>query len=595
VISHQNTEDVSAYLLDPGRIRLKEFYHKKKNPTEYLVQALENYGKSLQYGQKHIFQSLPRMLTLWFGDDIPRSDDQKEKLSSSDFERANDLMKGFCQKLPPSIWLTCLPQLVSRMTHPEHTILPILDNILSSILEKFPGQAFWGFISTAHSHSKERVARANQVRQRAAQNRESANILNDSELLSKNLEALAMYNFDVKTSWKLRLSEFFPELLRWKGEALLPLQSQLITNSSSQGSTATGPRLSSSVYIVGFEDTFELIRSLQKPRKILAKGSDGKLYPLLVKKDTLRKDARIMEFNDVMNKLLQRVPDSRNKNLRIRTYAVVPLNEDCGVVEWVQHMNSLRGICLQEKEISDDFKDDMKKIERIWKSKIPPVKKFESACAIFQTVFHHWFLSKFSDPMAWLNARTVCSRSLAVMSMVGGVVGLGDRHGENILIETTTGECMHVDFNCLFWRGLEFTVPERVPFRLTPNLVDGMGCTGYLGTFKKACVNTLQILRHNKDTLLSVLETLVHDPLAEWEKTKEVKSSSSSRSKRSNETNNKGASHARTIIRKVSEILEGYSNSLLPLSVEGQVETLIQEATNPKNLGQMFLGWSSYM
>ena len=27
---------------------------------------------------------------------------------------------------------------------------------------------------------------------------------------------------------------------------------------------------------------------------------------------------------------------------------------------------------------------------------------------------------------------------------------LGDRHGENILLDTNTGDVVHVDFNCLF-------------------------------------------------------------------------------------------------------------------------------------------------
>ena len=34
--------------------------------------------------------------------------------------------------------------------------------------------------------------------------------------------------------------------------------------------------------------------------------------------------------------------------------------------------------------------------------------------------------------------------------MVGYVLGLGDRHGENILFDSTNGDCIHVDFNCLF-------------------------------------------------------------------------------------------------------------------------------------------------
>lgn len=41
---------------------------------------------------------------------------------------------------------------------------------------------------------------------------------------------------------------------------------------------------------------------------------------------------------------------------------------------------------------------------------------------------------------------------MGVMSMIGYILGLGDRHGENILFDSTTGDTVHVDFNCLFNR-----------------------------------------------------------------------------------------------------------------------------------------------
>ena len=48
------------------------------------------------------------------------------------------------------------------------------------------------------------------------------------------------------------------------------------------------------------------------------------------------------------------------------------------------------------------------------------------------------------------NSRLGYCRTAAVMSMVGYILGLGDRHGENILFDSTNGDCVHVDFNCLF-------------------------------------------------------------------------------------------------------------------------------------------------
>lgn len=48
--------------------------------------------------------------------------------------------------------------------------------------------------------------------------------------------------------------------------------------------------------------------------------------------------------------------------------------------------------------------------------------------------------------------------TLAVMSMVGYILGLGDRHGENILLDTTCGDVVHVDFNCLFGKVILFSL-----------------------------------------------------------------------------------------------------------------------------------------
>ena len=37
-----------------------------------------------------------------------------------------------------------------------------------------------------------------------------------------------------------------------------------------------------------------------------------------------------------------------------------------------------------------------------------------------------------------------------MVAQVGHIVGLGDRHGENILFDAASGDVVHVDFSCLF-------------------------------------------------------------------------------------------------------------------------------------------------
>ena len=86
---------------------------------------------------------------------------------------------------------------------------------------------------------------------------------------------------------------------------------------------------------------------------------------------------------------------------------------------------------------------------------------------MFPPVFHKWFLNTFFEPANWFQSRIAYAHTTAVWSMVGHIVGLGDRHGENILFDSTTGDCVHVDFSCLFDKGLQLEKPELVPFRLT--------------------------------------------------------------------------------------------------------------------------------
>lgn len=131
---------------------------------------------------------------------------------------------------------------------------------------------------------------------------------------------------------------------------------------------------------------------------------------------------------------------------------------------------------------------------------------------------HKWMLGRFPEPGAWLAARLAFTRSNAAWAMVGHVLGLGDRHGENIMINGITGETMHVDFGCLFDRGLTLEVPEMVPFRMTQNVVDCFGVSGVEGGFRRAAEITLQVLRGNKAALMTCAETFLHDPLVDWTK-----------------------------------------------------------------------------
>lgn len=45
------------------------------------------------------------------------------------------------------------------------------------------------------------------------------------------------------------------------------------------------------------------------------------------------------------------------------------------------------------------------------------------------------------------------TKSVAVASIVGHILGIGDRHRSNILVSTLTGEVLHIDFGVAFDQG----------------------------------------------------------------------------------------------------------------------------------------------
>ena len=55
-----------------------------------------------------------------------------------------------------------------------------------------------------------------------------------------------------------------------------------------------------------------------------------------------------------------------------------------------------------------------------------------------------WLRSQNSE--VWLDRRTTYTRSLAVMSMAGYILGLGDRHPSNLLLDRISGRIVHIDF-----------------------------------------------------------------------------------------------------------------------------------------------------
>ncbi|KFM68138.1 Serine/threonine-protein kinase SMG1, partial [Stegodyphus mimosarum] len=121
-----------------------------------------------------------------------------------------------------------------------------------------------------------------------------------------------------------------------------------------------------------------------------------------------------------------------------------------------------------------------------------------------------------SSALEWWNVTQTYNHSTAVMSIIGYIIGLGDRHLDNVLVDLSTGEVVHIDYNVCFEKGKNLRVPEKVPFRMTPNIRSALGLTGVEGVFRTSCEHVLKVLRRGRETLLTLLEAFVYDPLVDW-------------------------------------------------------------------------------
>lgn len=395
------------------------------------------------------------------------------------------------------------------------------------------------------------------------------------------------------------------------------------------------------IRIAHIQSSLQVIASKQRPRKLCIRGDNGKEYMFLLKgHEDLRQDERVMQLFGLVNTLLSQDPDSLRRNLAIQRYAVIPLSTNSGLIGWVPHCDTLHTLIRDYR----DKKKILLNIEHRIMLRMAPDYDHLSLMhkvEVFEHALEHthgddlakllWLKSPSSE--AWFDRRCNYTRSLAVMSMVGYILGLGDRHPSNLMLDRLSGKILHIDFgDCFEVAMTREKFPEKIPFRLTRMLVNAMEVTGIEGTYRHTCESVMSVLRRNKDSLMAVLEAFVYDPLLNWRLM-----DAAAREKRSRDGGGDGSGvavassyetninssptipassstpatdvagesthqpealskKALTIVNRVRDKLTGhdFSKPTDALSVKLQVDLLIQQATNNENLCQCYIGWCPF-
>jgi serine/threonine-protein kinase ATR len=156
-------------------------------------------------------------------------------------------------------------------------------------------------------------------------------------------------------------------------------------------------------------------------------------------------------------------------------------------------------------------------------------------------------------------------------------------------------------------------------------MIDVFGPTGIDGMFSNGMISCLEVLRSNRDTLLSVLEPFIKDPVIDWKRHRSQQTSSSASIQSVPRDSTHQAKRSINIIRerlsgvynlrnpnfyKLRTVLEQNQKhnsnddngeedavvmQVMKLSVEGQVQKLIVEATKTENLVQLYVGWMPWV
>ncbi|KAK7540314.1 hypothetical protein IWX49DRAFT_592680 [Phyllosticta citricarpa] len=579
---------------------MQEAHRLSENRVEFLTGSLENYLLALQASDEHD-KDVFRMFSLW--------------LEYSHLSLANDAVGQHVGAVPKGKFVVLMNQMSSKLQAEKSEFQGILTGLVSRICANHPYHGMNHIYSGSKANTKDDAAKsrsaaatsvANKLKgdaeacvywnkiYRANEQYHAMALMNDKEFRSKRDYTMAKYSTSkhlINTIPSLQIPPItmhIPVLADYRDYKQLP-------------------------YIVGFKPTMGIANGLSQPKVVTALASDGKPYKQLYKSgnDDLRQDAIMEQVFEHVSQLLRSHPATRLRNLHIRTYRVVPLSPKTGVIEFVQ--NTLPLMSYLELAHPQYYPKDWK--QNKCREEIngisahtheERIKMYKNVCKHFNPVLRFFFLERFPDPDDWFEKRLAYARSTAAISILGHVLGLGDRHCHNILLDQTTGEVVHIDLGVAFEAGRVLPVPEVVPFRLTRDIVDAMGYTGTEGVFRRCCEFTLDTLRDERDSIMTILNVLRYDPLYSW-------SISPLKAKKMQEGEEAAANAGgeeweeqqilRVASRKTAEEGVGEAGRALSvverklskaLSSAAAVAELIQQATDERNLAVLFAGWSAW-
>ncbi|KAE8350977.1 Serine/threonine-protein kinase tel1 [Aspergillus coremiiformis] len=571
----------------------REYQRLRRSREAFLQQCLENYLLSLKESETYNNDVL-RFCALW--------------LDKPDSDIANAAVSKHLSQVPSRKFASLMNQLTSRLLDVSDEFQKILSSLIHRICVEHPYHGMYQIFASYKSKGGKDPSALS--RNRAAGNL-AESLKNDKHIGDI---WIAVHNANITY---VRFAIEKPDA-KLKSGARVPLR-KLRTGQRLEQDAAEQELPPPTMHIkiridcdytdvpklVRYHPEFTIASGVSAPKIVSAFATNGLRYKQLFKggNDDLRQDAIMEQVFQQVSNLLKDHQATRQRNLRIRTYKVLPLTSNAGIIEFVPHTIPLHDYLLpaHQKYYPKDMKPNVcrKHISDVQtRSFEQRVRTYRQITDHFHPVMKYFFMEKFNNPDDWFSKRLSYTRSTAAISILGHVLGLGDRHGHNILLDERTGEVVHIDLGVAFEQGRVLPVPEVVPFRLTRDLVDGMGITKTEGVFRRCCEFTLETLRQESYSIMTILDVLRYDPLYSWtvsplrmRKMQDAAEAGGEPPVLPHAADQQSSNEPSEADRALTVVAKKLGKTL---SVTATVNELIQQATDEKNLAVLYCGWAAY-